>query len=194
MKIVPDFGNQTFSFFWKARNTHTHTHTHAHLFLYLFIYYKQWIYLIISIPVQHSSIYSSCHLFIFTVPTETNLASLLSINLHICSITGLRVISELFVHTIVKIVPTKYSWISGFWKFYIGIQLIYNVALASGVQEWISYKCTLRGHYLLSRVRLCVTPWTVAHQAPLSMGFSRQWYWSELPFPSLMHIHICVLF
>ena len=27
------------------------------------------------------------------------------------------------------------------------------------------------------------TPWTVAHQAPLSMGFSRQEYWSGLPFP-----------
>ena len=29
-----------------------------------------------------------------------------------------------------------------------------------------------------------MTPWTVAYQAPLSMGFSRQEYWSELPFPS----------
>ena len=28
-----------------------------------------------------------------------------------------------------------------------------------------------------------VTPWTIAHQAPLSMGFSRQEYWSRLPFP-----------
>ena len=36
----------------------------------------------------------------------------------------------------------------------------------------------------LSRVRLFVTSWTVAHQAPLSMGFSRQEYWSGLPFPS----------
>ena len=36
----------------------------------------------------------------------------------------------------------------------------------------------------LSRVRLFATPWTVAHQAPLSMGFSRQEYWSGLPFPS----------
>ena len=36
----------------------------------------------------------------------------------------------------------------------------------------------------LSRVRLFVIPWTVAHQASLSMGFSRQEYWSELPFPS----------
>ena len=36
----------------------------------------------------------------------------------------------------------------------------------------------------LSRVRLIATPWTVAHQAPPSMGFSRQEYWSGLPFPS----------
>ena len=36
----------------------------------------------------------------------------------------------------------------------------------------------------LSRVRLFATPWTVAHQAPQSMGFSRQEYWSGLPFPS----------
>ena len=36
----------------------------------------------------------------------------------------------------------------------------------------------------LSRVRLFATPWTVAYQAPLSMGFSRQEYWSGLPFPS----------
>ena len=36
----------------------------------------------------------------------------------------------------------------------------------------------------LSRVRLFATLWTVAHQAPLSMGFSRQEYWSGLPFPS----------
>ena len=36
----------------------------------------------------------------------------------------------------------------------------------------------------LSRVRLFVTPWTVVYQDPLSMGFSRQEYWSGLPFPS----------
>ena len=37
---------------------------------------------------------------------------------------------------------------------------------------------------LLSHVCLFVTPWTVAHQAPPSMGFSRQEYWSGEPFPS----------
>ena len=36
----------------------------------------------------------------------------------------------------------------------------------------------------LSRVQLFVTPWTVAYRAPLSMGFSRQEYWSGLPLPS----------
>ena len=37
-----------------------------------------------------------------------------------------------------------------------------------------------------SRVQLCVTPWTAAHQAPPSLGFSRQEHWSGLPFPSPM--------
>ena len=38
-----------------------------------------------------------------------------------------------------------------------------------------------------SRVWLCATPQTAAHQAPLSLGFSRQEHWSGLPFPSPMH-------
>ena len=38
-----------------------------------------------------------------------------------------------------------------------------------------------------SRVRLCATPLTAAHQAPPSLGFSRQEHWSGLPFPSPMH-------
>ena len=37
-----------------------------------------------------------------------------------------------------------------------------------------------------SRVQLYVTPWMAAHQAPLSLGFSRQEHWSGLPFPSPM--------
>ena len=37
----------------------------------------------------------------------------------------------------------------------------------------------------LSHVGLFATPWTVAYNAPLSMGFSRQEYWSGLPFVSL---------
>ena len=52
--------------------------------------------------------------------------------------------------------------------------------------------CTLYKLLLLllsrySRVRLCVTPETAAHQAPPSLGFTRQEHWSGLPFPSPMH-------
>ena len=36
----------------------------------------------------------------------------------------------------------------------------------------------------VSHVRLLATPWTAAYQAPLSMGFSRQEYWSGVPLPS----------
>ena len=53
-------------------------------------------------------------------------------------------------------------------------------ALASG---FFTISATWKAQSL-SRVRLFVTPWTVGHQAPLSMGFSRQEYWSGWPFPS----------
>ena len=52
--------------------------------------------------------------------------------------------------------------------------------------EWVaissSNACMLSR---FSHVWLCATPWTAAHQTPLSMEFSRQEYWSGLPFPSL---------
>ena len=55
-------------------------------------------------------------------------------------------------------------------------------------QEQVSYvEMLLLLLSRFSRVQLCVTPWTVAHQAPLSLGFSRQEHWSGLPSPSPMH-------
>ena len=41
---------------------------------------------------------------------------------------------------------------------------------------------------LVYRSGLTVSPWIVAHKAPLSLGFPRQEYWSELPFPSPGHL------
>ena len=55
--------------------------------------------------------------------------------------------------------------------------------------EWVAisfsnaWKWKVKGK-LLSRVRLLVTPWTAVHQAPPSLGFSRQKYWSGVPLPS----------
>ena len=54
----------------------------------------------------------------------------------------------------------------------------------------LATKCLLLLLLLLShfsRVRLCVIPQMAAHQAPPSLGFSRQEHWSGLPFPSPMH-------
>ena len=45
----------------------------------------------------------------------------------------------------------------------------------------------------LSGVRLFTTPWTAAYQAPLSMGFSRQEYWSGVPLPSPVSLPVLSL-
>ena len=55
--------------------------------------------------------------------------------------------------------------------------------------EWVAIAFSNSGKWKvkvksLSRVRLFVTPWTVANQAPLSIGFPKQEYWSGVPFPS----------
>ena len=47
--------------------------------------------------------------------------------------------------------------------------------------QWVKVKSEMKS---LSRVWLLAIPWTVAHQAPPSMGFSRQEYWSGVPLPS----------
>ena len=46
----------------------------------------------------------------------------------------------------------------------------------------------------LSRIWLLATPWTAAHQAPPSMGFSRQEYWNVVPLPSPIYIYIHIQF
>ena len=60
-----------------------------------------------------------------------------------------------------------------------------NLCLLHWGQVFTSEPLLLLSHF--SRVWLCVTPETAAHQAPPSLGFSRQEHWSGLPFPSPMH-------
>ena len=60
-----------------------------------------------------------------------------------------------------------------------------NSAVATELEEDIYHsKDCMHVLSCLGHVRLCRIPWTVACQAPLSMGFSKQEYWSGLPFPS----------
>ena len=69
------------------------------------------------------------------------------------------------------------------------INVIWNLIWLQAVLEYCMW--SLHTALLLlssfSRVQLCVTPWSAAHQAPPSLGFSRQEHWSGLPFPSPMH-------
>ena len=59
-------------------------------------------------------------------------------------------------------------------------------AVHSVAKSWTRLKqlSTAAAAKSLSLVRLLAIPWTVAHQAPLSMGFSRQEYWGGVPLPS----------
>ena len=76
--------------------------------------------------------------------------------------------------------PQRVSW--ELWANFIATQLL---PLPSPVSLTPHRCCPTKWKWSsLSRVWLLVTPWTIAHQAPLSMGFSRQEDWSRLPFPS----------
>ena len=64
--------------------------------------------------------------------------------------------------------------------------------------EWVAISFSSAGKWKvkvksLSRVRLLETPWTAAHQAPPSVGFSRQEYWSGVPLPSPMAYRKAIL-
>ena len=61
-----------------------------------------------------------------------------------------------------------------------GIKMALSYFLLLNPNQCLPFK---RVSHSFSRIQLFVTPWTVAHQAPLSMELSRQEYWSGLPFP-----------
>ena len=71
---------------------------------------------------------------------------------------------------------THVSFSSGF----LGVHLTFNQNFRLGVGG---------GGLVAKLCQIPTTPWTVAHQAPLSMWFSRQEYWGGLPFPSPFRLH-----
>ena len=64
--------------------------------------------------------------------------------------------------------------------------------LQARTQEWVSISFWKVKVKSFSHARLFTTPWTAAYQAPPSMGFSRQEYWSGLPSPSSIHKNMCI--
>ena len=86
------------------------------------------------------------------------------------SVASVILSNHLILCRLCLFLPSIFPWIRVFSN---------ESALPSRWPKYCSYKVKS-----LSRVRLFATPWTIAYQAPLSMGFSRQEYWSGLPFPS----------
>ena len=94
-------------------------------------------------------------------------------SLYVCTCVCIHVfIHSLFIYSFIYL---HISWIT---------QLTFIECFLSGRYALVSgYSLLLLLFSHSSHVRLFVTPWTVARQAPLSLGFPRQEYWSGLPFP-----------
>jgi len=75
------------------------------------------------------------------------------------------------------------------WRFNENITIrddeYYCISNMMKIKYFIKFSLLLLSRFC--RVRLCANPQTTAHQAPLSLGFSRQEHWSGLSFPSPMH-------
>ena len=90
--------------------------------------------------------------------------------------------------------PTSYRVLCD--SLYSFLLVRYSCLLSAGVLHALLclkvYSWCISTHssaiLFLAHVQLFKTPWTVVHQTPLSMGFSRQEYWSWLPFPSPGHL------
>ena len=85
---------------------------------------------------------------------------------------------------LLKIVCASQVAITPILYFYLTFKYV-SMKLYTSVDKMINNMLLLPSRF--SRVRLCATPQTAAHQAPPSPGFSRQEPWSGLPFPSPMH-------
>ena len=88
-------------------------------------------------------------------------------------------ISFLFNAVLISYLMLSYSFFT-FFSILGDYKILSTVScdIQQVIFRYLFYICVLN-HF--SQIQLFVTPWTVAHEAPLSMGFSRQGYWSRLP-------------
>ena len=111
--------------------------------------------------------------------------------LFICFLTYFIDIQLIYNVVLISAVRQSDSVIFITYIFNTYTDLFFHILFYYGLSPGIEYRslCYTVGSCLsmcsLSHVRLSATQWTVAHQAPLSMGFSKQESWSGLPFPSL---------
>ena len=126
--------------------------------------------------VQHGSICNSVQFIAWSCPTLCNPmnSSMLGLPVH----HQLLESTQTRVHSVGDAIRPSHPLSDSQWKFAVWLR-----ELKPGLCN--NLLLLLLSHS--SRVRLCATPQTAAHQAPLFLGFSRQEHWSGLPFPSPMH-------
>ena len=108
------------------------------------------------------------------------------INIYILNCHLFTVLFQIFFVGLFSFLPllfscelmTNFSVVFGFLFVCVSVNIL-DLWYAVTMKFW--YMCHAQ---CFSRIQLFVIPWTVVHLTPLSMGFSRQKYWSGLPFPS----------
>ena len=92
-------------------------------------------------------------------------------------------LNSIKTHVLIIVLSVIASWILRLYCEIFTVYVCKYMYVCVYIYICVCVVCVLCAQ-LVSCVWLFVTPWTVAHQAPLSMAFSRQEYWSGLPFPS----------
>jgi len=138
--------------------------------------------MIVYLWLHFCSVFNQCYLF--------------SLHFLLLWIIRMSIFSEMYIifqYQFKKYIDSIY-WALGM-EWAIQNLLIHGIKLLSRkeakiIKKWklsVLWVCLLLLLSRFSRVQLCATPETAAHQASPSLGFSRQEHWSGLPFPSPMH-------
>ena len=123
-------------------------------------------------------------LILFTNVLFRNYASIFT-----CFLLWIYVLSSLY-----KLLKYFYSlFLAFYWISQLFFVLLFLLMVETSISLLLVITSTFKLLFYewvksLSRVRLFATPWSVAYQAPPSMGFSRQEYWSGVPLPSLISL------
>ena len=97
------------------------------------------------------------------------------------SVSGISDLAPVETRTIL---PICVCWCLGVWKTLLSEVMLLSIVSRFPALCWHTVVAVVGSGVVAKSCPDLGTPWTVAHQAPLSMGFSRPPYWSELPFPS----------
>ena len=158
--------------------THTHTHTHTRIYIHIYVYTHTYIGFPGGSVVKNLTAMQET--LVWSLGWEDPLEEGMATHSNIPAWRIPRIEEPGRLQSIVHRVGHD-------WSDQAAVTALINSYLLNEKWDDAKHHMSLKKEKkvkLLSRIRLFATPWTVAYQAPPSMGFSRQEYWSGLPFPS----------